>query len=425
MTCTYAQDVRKLPIDKAWAGNSVNVTVFRKNSVVSWRQHQYAAFYDQNGYVKIAKRNWNDKKWSIFTTDLKGDVRDAHKVISMVVDGDGYMHLCWNEHNSPLHYVKSVQPEMVQFGPEIQMTGINETKVTYPEFYRLSDGNLLFFYRDGGSGNGNMVINRYDLATKKWTNIHKNLIDGEGNRNAYWQACTDNAGNIYLSWVWRESPDVASNHDMCFAMSSDGGRNWKKSDGELYSLPITASTAEYICHIPEKSSLINQTSMVAMSGRNEKNILIASYWKDTLADVPQYHVLYFDNGKWSVSALNYKKEPFTLGGYGTKNIPMSRPQIVATKHRGKLSVTLIFRDEERGNRVSIATNKDMRFPKWTIKDMDETNVGAWEPTYDTELWKMRHQLDLFVQPVVQVDGEGLANRPPTMAAVWELFFKKK
>lgn len=164
--------------------------------------------------------------------------------------------------------------------------------------------------------------------------------------------------------------------------------------------------------------------MVAMSDRNGKNILIASYWKDSVAEVPQYHVLYFNNGKWSVSSLDYKKQPFTLGGSGTKSIPMSRPQIVATKYQGKLSATLVFRDAERGNCVSIASNEDIRFPKWKLKDIDDTNVGAWEPTYDTELWKSRHKLALFIQPVVQIDGEGLANRPPTIASVWELSFDK-
>lgn len=252
ISCAYAQNVRKFPIDSAWANNSVNVTVFRKNSVVSWKGYQYAAFYDPKGCIEIAKRKHNNANWQITKTKLRGDVKDAHKIISIMVDGAGYIHLCWDEHGDVLHYTKSLQPEIAQFAPEMPMTGINETKVTYPEFHRLSNGNLLFFYRDGGSGNGNMVINHYDLTTKKWTNIHQNLIDGEGKRNAYWQACTDNAGNIYVSWVWRESPDVASNHDMCFAMSSDGGLHWTKSDGEPYQLPIKATTAEYICRIPEK-----------------------------------------------------------------------------------------------------------------------------------------------------------------------------
>ena len=43
------------------------------------------------------------------------------------------------------------------------MTGKDEDDVTYPEFYRMPDGDLLFAYRSGASGRGNLVLNRYDL----------------------------------------------------------------------------------------------------------------------------------------------------------------------------------------------------------------------------------------------------------------------
>src|SRR5205085_3872173 len=106
------------------------------------------------------------------------------------------------------------------------MTNSNEQSVSYPEFYRLPNGDLIFLYRDGGSGRGNLVINRYSVKEKKWQQVHSNLIDGEKQRNAYWQACVDSKGTIHLSWVWRESPDVATNHDMGYARSTDGGKSW-------------------------------------------------------------------------------------------------------------------------------------------------------------------------------------------------------
>lgn len=31
-----------------------------------------------------------------------------------------------------------------------------------------------------------MVMNRYNRATRRWTRLHDVLIDGEGQRNAYW-----------------------------------------------------------------------------------------------------------------------------------------------------------------------------------------------------------------------------------------------
>jgi hypothetical protein len=50
------------------------------------------------------------------------------------------------------------------------MTGETEKSVSYPEFYRMPNGNLLFFYRNGASGKGNLVVKSYDIspANGRW-----------------------------------------------------------------------------------------------------------------------------------------------------------------------------------------------------------------------------------------------------------------
>lgn len=103
------------------------------------------------------------------------------------------------------------------------MTGVDEGNVTYPEFYPLSGGDLLFVYRSGSSGRGNLVMNRYSLKEHKWTRVQDILIDGENKRNAYWQLYVDEKGTIHLSWVWRETWHVETNHDICYARSFDNG----------------------------------------------------------------------------------------------------------------------------------------------------------------------------------------------------------
>jgi hypothetical protein len=44
-------------------------------------------------------------------------------------------------------------------------------------------------------------------------------------------------------------------------------------------------------------------------------------------------------------------------------------------------------------------------------------VGAWEPSFDTELWRSKGELNLFLQDVRQVDGEGMAEVAPSMVRV--------
>lgn len=412
---------RIVKVDSGWARNSINTTVFRKNSLSSFNNWQYIAYYNKDGFVVLAKRKLNDTKWTIKQTQYKGNVYDAHNVISIMIDGDGYLHMAWNHHNNHLHYVKSKEPGSLELTKEISMTGKQENKVSYPEFYRMPDGNLLFFYRDGASGNGSLVLNQYNVKTKTWRQLQTNLIDGEDQRNAYWQACVDTKGTIHISWVWRETPDVASNHDLCYAFSKDGGLSWQKSTGEFYKLPITAANAEYAWHISQKSELINQTSMFADA---DGHPYIATYWREQGSSIPQYHLVYKTNADWHKSILDFRKVSFSLSGAGTKRIPISRPQIVAWKSKNNLSAALIFRDEERGSKVSAAINNNLAGDIWNIVDLTQTSVGSWEPTYDTELWKTKNILHLFVQNVDQADGEGQSKLPPQMVVVLEWDPKK-
>ncbi|MGB3005933.1 MAG: BNR repeat-containing protein, partial [Chitinophagaceae bacterium] len=399
------------PVAEGWASNSINAVAFRKNSLVTYKDTQFVAFYNKDKFVVVGKRRSGNRNWEFKQTLFKGNATDAHNSISIMIDGDGFLHIAWDHHSSPINYSKSMLPGSLEFRGKMQMTGINETKLTYPEFYKLTDGNLLFFYRNGASGKGNLVINRYDIKALKWTQLHTNLVDGEGIRNAYWQACVDSKGEIHISWVWRESPDVASNHDMCYAKSKDGGYTWEKSTGEKYILPITAATAEYACRISQKSELINQTSMCT----DEKgNPYIATYWKEKDDSIPQYQLIYRKGNGWNVSYTGFRHLAFSLSGSGTKQIPIARPQVIVWTKSGKTRTGIVFRDAELDNRASMAICKNLRKNKWSVKSLLNENLGSWEPTLDSELWKEKGILNLFIQNVAQADTEGITDNPPQM-----------
>ena len=302
---------KHLVAHESWANNSVNTVIFRKNSLISNDRFQFIAYYDQKGQVMLGKRKINSRAWELSTSGFKGDANDAHKSISIILDGDGYLHLAWGQHNNALNYAKSLYPNSLMMGTATKMLGNREQRVSYPEFYQLPDGDLLFLYRDGGSGNGDLLMNRYSRRSKQWSRLQDNLISSEGKRSAYTQTVVDQKGVIHISWVWRESPDVASNHDLAYAKSADGGITWSKSNGEKYSLPITLQSAETIVRIPSNSSLINQTSMAA---DDQGNPFIASYWCAQGSTVPQYHLVFFKDGFWNVRNLNFRKLSFSLGG---------------------------------------------------------------------------------------------------------------
>lgn len=402
---------------RGYSQTSVNTAVFRKNSIVTHNGIQYIAFYDENEYLTLGKRELGSARWTFYLSQYKGNCKDAHNVISIMVDGEGFLHVAFNHHGSSLNYCRSIRPGSLILGNKEIMVGRDENDVTYPEFYRLTNGDLIFVYRSGGSGRGNLIMNRYDVETKKWHRVQDVLIDGEKERNAYWQLYIDNANTIHVSWVWRETPDVATNHDLCYACSHDGGVTWEKSTGEKYRLPITVRNAEYVWYIPQNSELINQTGMCA---DDKGNPYIATYWRDRDSSVPQYRLVWLEGKEWKMQHVSHREMPFSLSGGGTKKIPISRPQIVMKNKGGEAHFYYIFRDEERGNTVSVATKHDLEESKWKITDLTDFTVGAWEPTYDTELWREEHKLHLFVQHTDQGDGEKTSLLSPQPVYILEV-----
>lgn len=385
-------------VGDGYSKTSVNTAVFRKNSLFTDGNVQYIAYYDPDGYLTLGKRTAGADEWELHRTQYKGNVADAHNIISIGVDGNGYLHVAFDHHGHPLKYAVSTHPGSLELDELKPMTGKDEKDVTYPEFYRLNNGDMMFVYRSGASGKGNMVINRYDLKTGKWTRVQDVLIDGEGERSPYWQVYVDGNDVIHVSWVWRESWLVETNHDLCYARSRDGGKTWEKSDGEPYALPITAKNAEYAWRIPQNSELINQTSMAADSGSHP---YVVSYWREQGDSVPQYRIVWHDGQNWRQRAISGRKTPFSLSGGGTKMIPISRPQVVAEGE----DIMVVFRDEERGSKVSLLKSRTGADGKWSVTDLTDFSVGAWEPTFDPELWKRDKKLSLFVQPTFQGDGE--------------------
>lgn len=428
---TPTLSIQTIPAGMGWSSTSVNTTIFRNSSLFTHRGTQYIAYYDAEGYLTIGKRNL--KKENSFTlqrTQYKGNVSDAHNSISIAVDGKGYLHVSFDHHGSPLHYCRSIAPGSIQLGEMLPMISedlgthliAEERDVTYPEFYPLRGGDLLFAYRSGASGQGNLILNRYDVRKQTWQRIQDILISGEDKRNAYWQLCVDASGTIHLSWVWRETWLVETNHDLCYARSRDNGITWERSDGSRYELPITASNAEYACHIPQGSELINQTSM---STDAQGHPYIATYWRDTESEVPQYRMVWFDGTEWRQQQVSQRRHPFSLKGGGTKMIPIARPRLLVNGNEA----FYVVRDAELGSRAGLyytpnLTKASADASLWQYLPLTSHSLHAWEPTVDMTLWQQtakgkpgRGQLHLFIQDTYQGDGERKLDRLATPVSV--------
>ncbi|MBD3353449.1 MAG: neuraminidase [Candidatus Lokiarchaeota archaeon] len=366
-------------------------------------------------------KNSPPSNFESYITEFTGNTNDAHNGISLIIDKQGYIHISWDHHGNEIHYARSERPyDITSFSTHIP-EALTENKLTYPEFYADRRDNILFFYRTGGSGSGNLVLARYEKGKYKnyrWRKLHKNLINHKVKKtfrnilhpfrlsvNAYWQTTVDKDGGIHLSWVWRDSPNAATNHDICYAYSPDGVA-WYKSTGEKYKLPIRVETAEVIVEIPRNSQLINTGTMAIAS---ENRPIIATYWKGKGDNAPQYKIVYRDGTSWRINNIYDRMLDFSLSGFGSLKIPISRPRVLVDD---KDYIYCIYRDDEKDGRIAVSICKNLwnDHPKWNHFYLTKNDVGKWEPSIDMYLWETKRKIHLFVQKVEQLDHDQLYNR---------------
>lgn len=386
--------------EQAYSGSSVNVVAGTRQMLYTHGSHQYAGYYDPNGRVMLARRRLGDDDWEVQRTAFSANTKDAHNSISLIVDGDGYLHLAWGHHDSPLNYSVSEAPGSLSMGAKRSMVGSEEGKVTYPQFFKFDSGDLAFVYRDGASGSGKVVMNYYDLDQQAWSRRQDNLIDGEGERSAYWDLVVGQDDTLYMAWVWRESPDVATNHDLLYAESRDGGQTWQRRNGASYELPITYGRAEVAYEVQQNSNLMNPP-IIAVSDRGSP--FIASYWSEETGDNPGFHVVHHSSSGWEFVAGPQAESPFTLAGWGTKKPPISRPALLVGADSSDLH--LIYRSDDHDGRVLAASLADLANAQWTHQYLTDEPVGAWEPSIDPAQWRDRGQAHLLLQWVAQADGD--------------------
>jgi hypothetical protein len=421
ITTVMGAAVRDIPLyPEAWAGSSVNVLANQSSTLITNGDFQYAAFYAADAHLVLAKRALNENKWETRKTEYTGNVADAHNTVSIAVDGDGYLHVAWDHHANPLNYCRSLSPRSLELGPKMAMTGLMEKSVTYPLFFRHPDGGLLFLYRDGRSGKGNVVLNRYNLKAREWRQLHENLIDGEGARSAYLAATLDAQGTLHLAWNWRDSPDVATNHDLCYAKSSDGGQNWKTTTGTTLTLPITAATAEYALQIPQNSTLMNPPSLTA---DGDGHPFIVTYWAPAGTHIPQFHLVRHDGTQWTAAAISHRTQSFELQGTATKRPPISRASVLAGQPgRRTPAACIVYRDDERGGRIILSSCENLGTEAWQDTELTTESMGAWEPSVDATQWNKFGQIHLLVQTVQQLDGNdskpGAVPPTPISTLIW-------
>ncbi len=301
--------VTTLDVDTVWSGHPVGFALLTRGN------QQFVAYYDAQRAMTIAQRTLDSSTWT-FTRLASTLGWDSHNSIAMAIDSAGFIHIAGNMHAVPLVYFRSTKPlDVSTLQPINAMVGANETSCTYPQFINGPGGEFVFAYRDGVSGNGNYVFNVYDVPTKTWRRlINTPLTDGEGLRNAYPVGPTLGPdGWWHLVYVWRETPDASSNHDLSYAKSRDLV-NWQTGTGKALTLPITLGTSDIVDPVPQNGGIINNNTKVGFDSQNRP---VVGYHKYDPAGNTQLYNARVEGGRWVTHKTSNWTTRWTIGGGGT------------------------------------------------------------------------------------------------------------
>jgi len=276
---------------------------------------QYVAFYDATREMTVAVRSLDSKRWDFVRLPSRLGW-DSHNYVTMAIDSRGHLHLSGNMHCDPLVYFRSEKPhDITTFEPVHRMVGRNESRCTYPRFFHGPGGQLLFVYRDGSSGNGQRFWNRYDPATGRWSRLmDRPLLSGQGKMNAYFHGPVQGPDGWYhLCWVWRDTPDCATNHHLCYARSKDLV-HWQTSDGRELSLPITLDSAEIVDPVPPGGGMINGNTKIGFDllGR-----VVISYHKFDRQGYTQLYNARREADHWCIYQASNWQYRWQFGGGGS------------------------------------------------------------------------------------------------------------
>ena len=123
-------------------------------SMIEKNNKLYMAYYDSAHQMTLAVFDLKTGQCDYDTLPSRVGW-DSHNSVTMAFDKEGYLHVSGNMHAFPLIYFRSTEPYNIHTMKVInKMTGLDEKRVTYPAFMESPDGELVFHYRTGGSGNG-------------------------------------------------------------------------------------------------------------------------------------------------------------------------------------------------------------------------------------------------------------------------------
>ncbi|MEX2513281.1 MAG: BNR repeat-containing protein [Cyclobacteriaceae bacterium] len=378
-------------IDSVWAGHPVGFSLMTNGD------RQYLAYYDKNRHMTVGQRNLSEDEFQLHTLPVfdreEGNGTstilnwDSHNSVTFGIDQEGFIHLAGNMHVHPITYFKSTRPHDIStLEQQFEMIGKDEDRCTYPKFMRTREGQLIFHYRDGSSGNGNEIYNIFNIENGKWERLLDSpLTDGKGEMNAYASQPKLLEDDWYhMFWVWRDTPDCETNHDLSYIKSPDM-INWYNAFGESVDIPVTIDQESVIVDpIPPGGGIINLAAKLCLE--ENLNPLMAYHKYDDEGNL-QFYVARVEDGKWTSKQVTDWDYRWEFSGRGSIVFEV---RVGEFKRRADGNFELSYEHMEYGN-GTILLDQNLKTIGEVLKPVDF--ISALTPEGDFKDLVVRSALD--------------------------------
>jgi hypothetical protein len=297
-------------VGPVWTGVQVGF------AFLSHGDQQYVAYYASNRQLTVGQRTVGQPQ---FRRKALPDVFggwDGHNAIALAIDTEGQIHLSGDMHVSPLVYFRTTVAGDITTMTRAPMIGTEEASTTYPGFLTLASGQLLFSYRSGGSGDGDWYWNIYDPQSHHWRRwLNSPLFGGTATSVSAYPSGPQKGpdGRYHMIWVWRDSGDASTNHDLSYARSADL-LHWEAVDGTPLTLPITlAQRSTIVDPVPTNGGLFNGQIHL---GWDAQGRVAASYIKYDAAGNTQAYTARREGNAWKIYQTSSWSWRWNLGGTG-------------------------------------------------------------------------------------------------------------
>ena len=219
---------RVINIEPVWAGHPVGFTLLTQ---APW---QFVVYYDADRHMSMAWRKLAEAKFQMVR--LSSDLGwDSHNFVTMALDRDGYIHVSGNMHAEPLVYFRSDKPyDPTSIKPVHRMTGDDEGACDLPAISTgtpRGDSSICIATAVAATDGGSSTSTTRRPARGRACSIRRCSTARGRAMNAYPGSIVRGPdGLFHIVWMWRNTPDCRSNHDISYVRSRDM-KHWETAGG--------------------------------------------------------------------------------------------------------------------------------------------------------------------------------------------------